>query len=136
MQYRIMPLRKVNLATTSLVDNVVSFVNVTAKRLHIMKVIGTGQATAAVVIGDIAESDLDEVPVGQGDVNDSRSHVARMALEATGGTGNINMNGTRAALSFNRNDLVIDPDEALFVNNRDRVGAPAVLFTWNIWYDD
>lgn len=131
-----MPLRKVNLATTILTDNVVSFVNVTSKRLHVMKVVGTNIGTAALVIGDLAESSLDEVPVGQNDVNDSRSHIAVTALSAIGGTGGINSPVDRVVLSFNKSDLVLDPDEALFVNNRDRVGAPNMLATWNLWYDD
>jgi len=130
-----MPLRRVLLRTSSLGNNQVSFVNQTARRLHIRKTVGTAHANSAVAVGDLAEGSLDEVPVTQERTNDSRSHIDNMAF-GVGATGDLVGSRTRAVLSFNRNDLFLDPDEAIFLNTVDTVGSPPVNWLWNIWYED
>ncbi len=130
-----MALRKVNIATTALTDNAGSFVNQTARRLHIRKSIGTLRPSSAWVIGDLVESSLDEVPTNQATVNDSRSHIALLTGGGEGGTGGL-FGKDRVVLSWNRDDLVLDPDEALFVNNSDVSGAPPTRDSWNLFYQD
>lgn len=131
-----MALRKVNLATTSLTDNVASFVNQTARRLHMRKLVGRATGSAATAAGDISKSSVDEIPDNQDSVNDSRSHIAVLDLATSGGTGAVAPVPQRLVISFNREDLVLDPDEAFFINNVDVVGAQPSLFTWNFWYQD
>lgn len=130
-----MPLRKVLLRTSALGDNQASFVNQTARRLHIRKIVGNAYANAAVAVGDLARCSLDEVPVMQAAVNDSRSHIDDMAF-GVGATGDLVGSRQRTVLSFNRDDLFLDPDEAVFLNTLDTVGAPPVNWSYNIWYQD
>lgn len=132
-----MPLRKVLLTTGSESDNAASFVNQTAKRLHIRKIILAIQATAASTIGEIGGASLDEVPVRQDTTNDSRSHIGSVMYEVGGGTGAAAATAQgQLVLSFNRGDLVLDPDEALFLNTFSIVGPPAVSYKANIYYED
>ncbi len=130
-------LRKVNVGSTSLTNNAASFVNQTADRLHIRKVVGrVVNTTTASTIGDSATSSLDEVPVAQNIVNDSRSHIAQIQGKAPGGTGSAEPVADNVMLTFERGQLFLDPDEALFVNNTDVSGAMAAVFMWNLWYED
>lgn len=127
-----MPLRKAVMAGSALQDNVASFVNVTSKRLHIRKLVQTLVVRGTVVAGDDVRASIDEVPVDQMFNNDSRSHLMGLQVKADAA-----VNGAqRAVLSFNRNDLVLDPDEAIFLNNTDVQGAPTISSTCNIWYED
>jgi len=136
-KYNTMPLRKIVLSSSTLTDNARSFTNLTDKRLHIRKIRGysTGSSTGQVV-GDQATSSLDEVPVSQEGVNDSRSHIASTMAEVAGATGAVAATHTVITLAFNRGDLFLDVDEALFMNNQDVVGAMAWNFGWSIWYED
>lgn len=129
-----MPLRKALLSTTTQSDNAASFVNVTAERLHIRKLVATAKASAADTLGEMNFASLDEVPVQQQSINDSRSHILNISYAVTGGTGAVIGQGTQQTLSFNRDDLVLDPDEALFWNTAVVVGAAIPRFTCNIWY--
>lgn len=131
-----MPMRKVLLRTTALGNNGASFVNQTAKRLHIRKTVGSAIPNAVVAVGDIGIGSLDETPVAQAQVNDSRSHIDMVGFGVPGGTGATSAQGGRSVLGFNREDLVLDPDEVLFLNTIDLSGAPPVNWTWNIWYQD
>lgn len=130
-----MPLRKALLSATVLQDNSASFTNLTNDRLHIRKVVMKALSGVATQIGDAASASLDEVPVDQSIVNDSRSHIASVLAVNTGGTGALISDGDGQTLSFNRGDLVLDPDEALFLNLNDIVGAPPVRFNANFWYE-
>lgn len=130
-----MPLRKALLSATVLQDNSASFTNLTNDRLHIRKIDLSSVGGVATQIGDSASASLDEVPVDQSIVNDSRSHIASVTAVNTGGTGALISENSSKVLSFNRSDLVLDPDEALFWNLNDIVGAPPVRFNCNIWYE-
>jgi len=92
-------------------------------------------ANAAVAVGDIAHFSLDEIPVTQLRINDSRSHVMGLIWGA-GATGDLAGSSERLVLSFNRDDLVLEPDEALFLNSEDIVGTPPVNATVNAFYQD
>ncbi len=129
-------LRKVVVRSTTLTDNAASFVNQTADRLHLRKLVGRIRARSSMAIGDIAASSFDEIPVFQGDVNDSRAHIAEMSIQTSGGTGAIGAVSNNIVLTFERNQLFLDPDEAWFMNNQDEVGAPPIEAAWNIWYED
>jgi len=130
-------LRKVLISSTTLTDNAASFVNQTADRLHIRKIVGKANpGGASTPIGDQALSSLDEVPVRQAAANDSRAHIASVSMQTVGGTGAIAFVSNETVLTFERGQLFLDPDEAIFENNQDIVGAPAVRFNWNIWYED
>lgn len=129
-------LRKVNIHSTVLTDNAASFVNQTADRLHMRKLVGRARSRGASTIGDLASSSLDEIPVSQATVNDSRAHIAQVSLDADGGTAAVGMTASNVVLTFERGQLFLDPDEAWFMNNLDEVGAPPVRFSWNIWYED
>jgi len=131
-----MLLRKVVSGSTSLTDNAQSFTNVTARRLHIRKVFGVIITRTASALGDVALTSLDEVPTGQSKVNDSRAHIGHSVGAVTGATGAIAFQGQPFFAEFARGDLYLDPDESLFVNNEDIIGAPPVNATWNIWYED
>jgi len=130
-----MALRKANIATTTLANNAGSFVNQTNDRLHIRKIVGR-IITPTAVIGDDVSTSLDEIPVTQENVDDSRSHIAAAHSACIGGTGAVTGTTGLIVLSFNRDDLVLDPDEALFVNNRDIGGTPSIVVSWNLWYQD
>jgi len=132
-----MPLRKATLSTSTLQDNAASFVNVTAKRLHIRKIdmnfeVGAGTLVAA----DEATASVDEVPVTQLRVNDSRSHITGCNMTVPSLAGIAITGQTQKVISFNRNDLVLDPDEALFLNLADVGGAPPIDCQVQIWYED
>lgn len=131
-----MALRKALLSSSAFQDNARSFVNVTSDRLHVRKITGriSGAATDA-VLGDRVSVSLDEVPVAQNNQNDSRSHIGLMTAEAVGGTGAISLSEHPMQMEFGRNDLVLDPDEALFMNTIDHKGAPACTMQINIWYE-
>jgi len=133
-----MPLRKAVIFASTLGDNAGSFVNETARTLHVRKIVGTLQIAPTIVALDRVASSLDEVPAQQGRVNDSRSHIA-LLMQGIGdatGAGLAPYKPDRIVLSFNRDDLKLDPDEALFVNNTDLTGTPSIEAMWNIWYQD
>lgn len=132
-----MALRKALVQSSSIQDNAASFVNVTAERLHIrmLHLFNTPEGTAAVV-GDAQIASVDEVPVLQAQVNDSRSHIMSISPVAIGGTGTIVASSEHLILPFNRNDLVLDPDEALFLNIKDIVGNLDQGIGLNVWYED
>ncbi len=132
-----MALRKATIVSSSLADNAGSFVNVTSDRLHIrMLDLTTIPESTPGAIGDAANCSIDEVPVGQADINDSRSHLMNVSATVNGGTGGIEATTPSKVLPFNRNDLVLDPDEAIFMNNTDISGALDVTFNLNVWYED
>lgn len=132
----VMVLRKANITSSALTDNAASFVNQTARRLHIIlsALKGLPETTAAAV-GDSAIASLDEVPLSQAKINDSRSHIQSAVAHTTGGTGAVEMAFTNSVYRWNRNELVLDPDEALFMNIEDVLGAPDVTFSANLMYD-
>jgi len=130
-------LRKVLVRSSTLTDNAASFVNQTADRLHMRKLVGRVQSESTnLVIGDAARSSLDEIPVDQSSVNNSRAHIAVIEMVMAGGTAAVKGVPANIVLTFERNQLFLDPDEAWFMNNQDIIGAPDVGFTWNIWYED
>lgn len=131
-----MPLRKVNIRTSALGNNSSSFVNQTARRLHIRKIVMSQGTNAATAIGDISVASLDEIPVAQFRVNDSRSHIMGIQWSHDGGTGSLAGQSNRLVLSFNRGDLFLDADEALFLNTEDVNGAPPVNTSVQVWYED
>jgi len=131
-----MALRKVLLNSGSEADNAASFVNQTARRLHIRKIVLRIEDSGASSIGEASGLSLDEVPVRQSNINDSRSHIGGQIFTVEGGTGAVAGKGTQLVLSFNRNDLVLDSDEALFMNTFTVVGPPVVSYSTNIWYED
>lgn len=131
-----MPLRKALLSSSSLQNNAASFTNLTNDRLHIRKLdLSTKSSGTAAVLGDAAGCSIDEVPVFQSSTNDSRSHIMAVSSQVIGGTGAIESNTPARVLSFNRGDLVLDPDESIFMNTEDISGAMSVRFNLNIWYD-
>lgn len=129
--------RKVLLSSSTLTDNAASFVNQTARRLHLLRTVhrltSTGSAAA---IGDNVRSSLDEQPVAQASVNDSRSHISAVETTTVGGTGVIDLMPVTLVLDFPRNALVMDSDDAIFLNNTDVSGAVPADANVNIWYDD
>ncbi len=128
-------MRKVLLRASTLGDNVASFVNQTARRLHIRKEVLGLSANAATAAGDAAILSMDEVPVNQVQTNDSRSHIDHVSWSG-GATGDTKGSNGRAVLNWNRDDFVLDPDEAIFMNVLDITGAPPLNATANLWYQD
>lgn len=92
--------------------------------------------STASVEGDAASSSLDEVPIDQSNINDSRSHIAFIQATVGGGTGTLEASADNTVLTFERGQLFLDPDEALFMNNKDVSGALSIAFGWNLWYED
>lgn len=132
-----MPLRKVHLHSQSLAANAASFTNVTARRLHILIIDQQAfPSSTALALGDAAVASIDEIPVNQINSSDSRSHISGVSVSVPGGTGAIEGIYTRSVTVLNRGDLVLDPDESLFMNTLDKIGAPVVEWTCNFWYDD
>lgn len=129
--------RKVNVAAAAAGDNAASFVNATDERLHIRKIVlrlrSSGSAAA---LGDNIRASIDEVPVAQGGINDSRSHIIDVDSTTEGGTGAVDLAARQAQISFPRNGLVLDPDEALYLNITDVSGTPPFSAAANIWYED
>lgn len=135
----VLKLRKVLLFSTALNDNAASFVNTTAKNLHIMRIVHQATVQGVLVAADSMLSSIDEVPVAQAQVNDSRSCISVVQV----GSGTFSTNGglnpggvTQLVQNFRRNDLVLEPDEAIFLNNVDGAGTPTVNTRAIIWYDD
>lgn len=128
-------LRKALIVASSLVDNAGSFTNQTARRLHIRKIVLSILPSQAVVLGDMMTASLDEIPISQFELDDSRTHIAGAVAQATGGTGAVAFTSNGAVISFNRNDLVLDSDESLFLNLSDIVGAMPVNVSANLWYE-
>lgn len=130
-------LRKVLISSAAFTNNAASFVNQTADRLHVRKLVGRAMPNGANAVGDLARSSFDEVPVDQSTTNDSRSHIASISQVTNGGTGAIAPGpSNNIVLTFERGQLFLDPDEAFFINNTDIVGNPNVRFNWNVWYED
>jgi len=132
-----MLLRKVNIISAVLTDNAASFVNQTADRLHLRKLVGRCRnVSGGGTVGDAARSSIDEIPVAQDGVNDSRAHIAVIQSQVAGGTGAVEATSDNVVLTFERNQLFLDPDEAWFMNNVDVSGAMPISFAWNFWYED
>ncbi len=134
-----MPLRKANIAVSGTPSaNMGSFVNVTARRLHIRKLDLSMIVSATVVALDQMALSVDEVPIVQQGTNDSRSHImaVRSIVGDSTGAGLSGTPGSSKILSFNRNDLVLDPDEAIFLNGSNIVGDPTFDGNLNVWYED
>lgn len=132
-----MPLRKALLFSSTQQNNAASFTNLTNSRLHIRKLdLNTRGSSTAGALGDAAFCSIDEVPVAQAGTNDSRSHIMGIGAQVIGGTGAIEANGGSKVLSFNRNDLVLDPDEAIFMNIENISGAMDMGYLLNVWYED
>lgn len=127
----VLALRKVLLITSALGDNRASFVNTTAKRLHIRKVDLSANIIGTVTAADSFKAELAESPAMQSELNDSRALIAHCTCSGTGGGLR-----DRDKLAFGRNDLVLDPDDALFLNTLDDNGAPSVSVNCNIFYED
>lgn len=131
-----MPLRKALVSSSSLQDNAASFVNVTAKQLNIRKLdLKSLSESTAAALGDSARCSIDEVPADQSSLNDSRSHIMSLDVAPIGGTGAVEVLQQQKVLSFNRGDLVLDPDDAIFMNIVNIVGSLDVGFALNIWYE-
>lgn len=132
----VLALRKVQIATANLNDNAGSFTNLTSDRLHIRKMtLRVNNTSTNSVIGDIVTASVDEIPVSQDFVNDSRSHIMGVEMAADGATGSIKMRPARAHMEFNKNDLVLETDEAIFLNTTDIVGTPTVRTKLNMFYE-
>lgn len=109
----------------------------TSERLHIRKLDLTSKSESGnAILGDAAEASVDEVPVNQARLNDSRSHIMSATAVTIGGTGAIEFLPATKLLTFNRDDLVLDPDESLFLNLLDIAGNLDVTFSLNIWYQE
>ncbi len=134
-----MPLRKVLVRVAGQgSNNMGSFTNVTSKRLHMIMLDLNFRIIATIVALDNAAMSVDEVTTAQRNTNDSRAHImglAQIVGDATG-AGLATTNPAMKILRFNRNELVLDRDESLFMNGQDVVGG-ATFESWlNIWYDD
>jgi len=131
-------LRKVVLSTSALANNSASFVNSTSDRLHIIKstLKWTPETGAAVAVGDMALASLDEIPQIQAQLDDSRSHIQSAVFTVPGATGGLAGVSENSHMEWNRNDLVLDVDEALFLNTLDIVGTPPVTATAVLFYED
>lgn len=128
--------RKVNLSSNTLTDNAASFVNQTARRLHILRTVHRVNSTgSAAVVGDNVRSSLDEQPVAQASVNDSRAHISAVETTVVGGTGAIDLFPQVLVQDWPFNALVMDPDDAVFLNNTDVSGAAPTDTNVNLWYD-
>lgn len=129
-------LRKVLVSSSALTNNAGSFVNQTARRLHIIisDLRGLPESSAG-VLGDSAVASLDEVPVIQAKVDDSRAHIQACSAQVIGGTGAVETVFNNSYRRWNQNELVLDPDEALFLNIDDTSGALDVTFGANLFYD-
>ncbi len=129
--------RKVNLASSSLSANAASFVNQTARDLHLLLTDhNIGPSASASVLGDSVISSLDEQPVSQAQVNDSRAHISSVRSTVQGGTGSVTLFPKSKLMAWPRSALVMRSDDAIFLNNEDQTGTPDVDINCNIWYDD
>lgn len=120
-------------------NNMVTFTNTTDKRLHLRKLDLTLNTTGAVA-GDEMSISIDEVPIAQMFVNDSRSHIMGVTQSTSTDIGTAaasltNQNAAQKVLSFQRDDLVLDVDESVYLNGVDSSGAPTFDGTLNIWYE-
>lgn len=131
-----MPLRKVLLFSTAQNAAAASFTNVTARRLHIRKAQGYMASSVADSLGETNTSSLDEARTNQSTTNDSRAHIASVGAAVIGGTGAVVMQPASVIINFNRGDLVLDTDEAIFMNNSATVGAATPNTSWNLFYED
>lgn len=132
----VLALRKVLIAVATLQDNAGSFTNLTGDTLHVRKVtLRVGSATTNWTLGDTATASLDEIPSTQDFVNDSRSHILGVELTQNGATGSLDPAERIVHLEFNRNDLILRPDEALFLNTTDISGAPTMRTKCQIYYE-
>lgn len=133
-------LRKVLLSATTYSNNARSFVNETAKDLHIRKLDMSVRNTSTMVAGDSATASLDEVPVIQAGTNDSRSHIGHVSMQVEEGseaTAHFGVNGnSRLVLTFQRTQMVLEPDEGIFWNTESSGGDPTALMNCNVWYED
>ncbi len=134
-----MPLRKVNLfVSTTPSANLASFTNVTARRLHIRKTKLVLQIIATFVAFDGIVLELAESAADQSSITDSRSLldlVSTFIGDATG-AGLSQNNAAQSQMAYNRGDLVLDPDESLFMNAIDVAGSPTARMNALIYYED
>lgn len=134
-----MPLRKVMLFFAGTPNNNnASFTNVTAKRLHIRKTKLTLMITETVVALDRMVLELAERSTAVSATNDSRSVIdwVQQIVGDSTGAGLAPRNYASSVLSFNRGDLVLDTDEALFMNSINKQGLPTFEGNANLFYED
>ena len=133
----LLALRKALVVSTTLGQNVASFVNVTSDRLSIRKLDAKLELTGTLVVNDAARMSIDETTTNQAATNDTRSHILQVLSKVGGaaGAGDGYVQGNKV-LNFNRGDLVLDPDEAITMHLADLSGAPPLLGTLNIWYEE
>lgn len=87
---------------------------------------------------DSAVLELAEQSTAQANTNDARGLLdcIRMAIGDGTNAGLITNPQHRAVLAYNRNDLVMDTDDSLFINGIDVNGAPNITGGWNLYYED
>jgi len=130
-------LRKALIQTTSiLTDNAGSFVNVTAVDLHIRKIKLSIRLVGTLVALDSVVATIDEVPSSQRASNDSRAHIAYVYATVSATASLTQYGAVKDTITFERRQLVLEPDEALFLNVVDILGNPPNEILCNIWYED
>ena len=131
-----MVLRKINLTTTALGNNGDSFVNATGDKIHILETRLKLTLGPNAALGDVATASLDEIPVAQDTVADSRSHISGVRASVSGATGATESDQVVETQVFERGDLTLDLDHALFLNTTDIDGAPPIAASCLIFYED
>lgn len=135
----IMPLRKVLLFASGLpTNNMASFTNVTADRLHIRKEKLSMMIAETIVALDRATVELSERSTAVLATNDSRDlidWVHQIVGDGTG-AGLAPNNHASSVLTFNRGDLVLDTDDSLFMNGINKIGNPSIEANCNLFYED
>lgn len=126
-------LRKINIFTAAETDNAASFINTTSDNLNIRKIVMSCVMDSG-GSDDEYRASLDEVPTDQSTTNDSRAHILVCGQSVEGTAGNMIPFG-RAQLEFERGQLVLEPDEALYLNVTIASGATGTT-TCNVWYED
>lgn len=128
-------LRKALVAAATLQNNAGSFLNLTNDKLHIRRIQAKLRVRGTIVALDEATLSIDEEPVAGHATNDSRAHLLDVKVKI-GDVGSFGNNQAQDIIFFERGELVLDSDDAIFMNTVDDGGAPTVLATMNIYYED
>jgi len=128
-----MPLRHVQLVATALGDNQTSFTNTSDSTLKFRKLLIEAMMTGGLVANDQARFSLDEIPIAQIATNGSRSHIIGVVVKV--GTDLTSGRATKQ-IALAGDDLVLRPDESVFLNTTDVTGAATVECNVGIWYED
>lgn len=116
-------------------DSLAEFRNDTSVDIHIRELDAEAVLTTA-ALGEISKAELSKAPVYQGVTNNSP--FWRWGI-TVGNPGNIAIDSNGATVNrgkrYGRGQLVLEPNESIFLNAGGQIGAPTINVGFEIGYE-